>query len=184
MSTTFAQTSPAIAPGERWTLDRTHSSIGFSILYMGVVPFEASFGDFDAALDADGLRGTALVSSVGLDDETLAAHLASPEFFDADHHPTMSFDSGPLAVEDGRVRVEGTLEIRGTRAPVTLSGTITPPVSDPWGNRKLGLSLAGTVDRTAFGLGWNAPLPEGGQMLADDVDLQARLVFVAQAQEA
>lgn len=184
MSTTFELATPAIVPGERWTLDRTHSSIGFSVLYMGVVPFEASFADVDATLDADGLRGTALVSSVGLDDENLAAHLASPDFFDADRHPTISFESGPLAIESERVSVEGTLEIKGTRVPVTFSGTITPPVSDPWGNRKLGLALEGTIDRTAFGLRWNAPLPEGGQMLADDVDLEARLVFVAQPQEA
>jgi polyisoprenoid-binding protein YceI len=183
MSTTAELTTPAIAPGERWMLDRTHSSIGFSVLYMGVVPFEASFGDVEASLDADGLRGIALVSSVGLDDENLATHLASPDFFDADRHPTISFESGPLTVEGDSVSVEGALEIKGTRVPVTFTGAITRPVSDPWGNRKLGLSLAGTVDRTAFGLRWNAPLPEGGQMLADEVDLTARLVFVAQGQE-
>jgi len=76
------------------------------------------------------------------------------------------------------VTAEGVLEIKGNRAPVTLRGTITEPVSDPWGGRKLGLSLSGTVDRNDVGLTWNAPLPEGGSMLADEVDLTASLVFV------
>ena len=74
---------------------------------------------------------------------------------------------------------DGVLEVKGNRAPITLEGTVTDPVSDPWGNRKLGLSLSGTVDRNAVGLTWNAPLPEGGSMLADDVELNATLVFVA-----
>ncbi len=74
--------------------------------------------------------------------------------------------------------VEGILEIKGNRAPITLTGTITDPVADPWGNSKLGLSLAGTVDKNAVGLTWNAPLPEGGSMLADEVELVATLVFV------
>ena len=77
--------------------------------------------------------------------------------------------------------LEGVLAIKGNRAPVTLTGTITDPVSDPWGNSKLGLSLTGSVDRNAVGLTWNAPLPEGGSMLADEVELDATLVFVQAA---
>ena len=68
--------------------------------------------------------------------------------------------------------------VKGNRAPVALTGTITDPVSDPWGGRKLGLSLSGTVDKNAVGLTWNAPLPEGGSMLADEVELTATLVLV------
>lgn len=166
-----------------WNLDPVHSSIGFSVVYMGVAPFEGAFRAVEATLTESGLTGTAQASSIDVDDENLAGHLASPDFFDATNHPTLGFESGPLVVEGDRVAVEGVLEIKGNRLPVALEGTITTPVSDPWGNRKLGLTLSTVVDRTAFGLTWNAPLPEGGQMLADDVALTARLVFVA-AQEA
>ena len=84
-----------------------------------------------------------------------------------------------LELATGReVQVDGTLEIKGNRAPVALTGTITDPVADPWGNSKLGLSLEGSVDKNAVGLTWNAPLPEGGSMLADEVALDASLVFV------
>lgn len=166
-----------------WTLDRVHSAIGFSVVYMGVAPFEGAFREVEATLTEGGLSGSAQASSIDVDDENLAGHLSSPDFFDVANHPTLGFESGPLVVEGDRVAVDGVLEIKGNRVPVTLEGTITAPVSDPWGNRKLGLTLATVVDRTAFGLTWNAPLPEGGQMLADDVALTARLVFVA-AQEA
>ena len=80
--------------------------------------------------------------------------------------------------------VEGTLEIKGNSAPITLTGTITDPVADPWGNSKLGLSLEGSVDKNAVGLTWNAPLPEGGSMLGDQVDLKATLFFVQPGSES
>jgi polyisoprenoid-binding protein YceI len=182
MSTSTTTSERAITG--TWTLDPVHSTVGFSVVYMGVAPFEGAFREVEATLGASGLQGSATASSIDVDDENLAGHLASPDFFDAATYPTLAFESGPLAIDGERVAVDGTLEIRGNRLPVRLTGTITQPVSDPWGNRKVGLTLNGCVDRNAFGLTWNAPLPEGGQMLADEVDLTARLVFVAQPQEA
>ena len=69
--------------------------------------------------------------------------------------------------------------MKGNSAPVTLTGTLTEPVSDPYGITKRGLTLHGSVDRTQVGLNWNAPLPEGGSMLADEVELTASFLFVA-----
>jgi polyisoprenoid-binding protein YceI len=181
MSTTATQSRTEITG--TWNLDKTHSSVGFSVLYMGVAPFEGAFRKVDATLDAAGLRGTAVAASVDVDDENLAGHLASPEFFDVADHPTITFESGPIAPAGNEVAIEGTLEIKGHRVPVVLTGDVTGPVADPWGNRKLALTLATTVDRTRFELNWNAPLPEGGEILGRDVELTATLVFVA-AQES
>lgn len=182
MSTITDQAVPVVPTGT-WALDGTHSSIGFSVLYMGVAPFAGAFREVEASLTETGLVGTAKAGSIDVDDENLAGHLASPDFFDTAAHPTLRFESGPLTIEGSRVAVDGVLEIKGNRVPVALAGTITAPVADPWGNRKLGLTLSTTVDRTQFGLEWNGPLPEGGQMLANDVELTAKLVFVA-AEEA
>ena len=161
-----------------WVLDQTHSSVGFTVLYMGVAPFEGSFREFEATLDEQGARGVAKASSLDVDNDDLAGHLASPDFFDVATYPELSFETGAIRREGQEIQVDGTLEIKGNRAPVTLTGTITDPVSDPWGGKKLGLSLAGTVDKNAVGLTWNAPLPEGGSMLADEVELRATLFFV------
>ena len=145
---------------------------------MGVAPFQGAFREFQASLDEQGIRGVAKVASIDVDNDDLAAHLASPDFFDAANHPELSFEAGSLQRDGDSVTVDGILEIKDNRAPITFTGTITEPVSDPWGGRKLGLSLAGSVDKNAVGLTWNAPLPEGGSMLANEVELTASLVFV------
>jgi polyisoprenoid-binding protein YceI len=173
----IATETPAVTGS--WVTDPTHSTVSFTVLYMGVAPFEGAFSEVEATLTESGLTGVAQASSINAGDENLAGHLAAPDFFDVAAYPTLSFESGPLAVNGNRVTVDGTLEIKGNRLPVALAGTITSPVGDPWGNQKLGLTLSTTIDRTQVGLEWNAPLPEGGQMLANDVDLTAKLVFVA-----
>lgn len=178
MSSTIETTT---VPAGTWTLDPTHSSVGFSVVYMGVAPFQGAFRSFEATIDEQGLRGIAQASSVDVDNDQLAEHLASPDFFDTANHPTLSFEADAARRDGERVTFDGVLEVKGSRAPITLSGTVTEPVSDPWGNRKLGLSLAGKVDKNAVGLTWNAPLPEGGSMLADEVELNATLVFVGAA---
>ncbi len=161
-----------------WVIDPIHSTVGFTVQYMGVAPFQGAFREFEATLDEQGVRGVAKASSIDVDNDDLAGHLASPDFFDAATHPRLSFESGALRREGDAIAADGVLEIKGNRAPVALTGTITDPVADPWGGRKLGLSLSGTVDKNAVGLTWNAPLPEGGSMLADEVELVATLVFV------
>jgi polyisoprenoid-binding protein YceI len=171
-------------PAGTWTLDPTHSAVGFTVVYMGVAPFSGAFRTFEARLDDAGLSGTAQVSSIDVDNDQLAEHLASPDFFDAATYPEVSFEAGSLTRDGDAVTLDGTLEIKGTRAPVTLTGTIADPVTDPWGNSKLGLSLEGSVDKNAVGLTWNAPLPEGGSMLADEVALTATLVFVGSGSES
>ena len=180
MSTTI---ETAIPTGS-WTFDPTHSSVGFTVVYMGVAPFEGAFRSFEATLDGSRLEGTAQASSIDVDNDQLAGHLASPDFFDAATYPELAFETQAIERAGDKITVEGVLEIKGNRAPVTLDGTISGPVTDPYGNRKIGLSLAGSVDKNAVGLNWNAPLPEGGSMLADEVDLKATLFFVQPGSES
>ena len=181
MSTTADRT--AVASGT-WQSDPTHSTVAFRIVYMGIAPFEGTFRNFEATLDENGLRGAAQAASIDVDNEQLSEHLASPDFFEAATYPELSFEAQDIRRDGNSLTVDGTLEIKGNRAPVALTGTITDPVADPWGNSKLGLSLEGSVDKNAVGLTWNAPLPEGGSMLADEVDLKANLFFVQQGSES
>ena len=175
MSSTVETTA---VPAGTWAIDPTHSTVGFTVVYMGVAPFQGAFRSFEATLDEQGLRGVAQASSIDVDNDQLAEHLASSDFFDTANHPELSFEAGKARRDGDRVTFEGVLEVKGNRATIALAGTITDPVADPWGNRKLGISLAGKVDKNAVGLTWNAPLPEGGSMLADEVELNATLVFV------
>ena len=80
-----------------------------------------------------------------------------------------------------KVTVTGEITIKGHTEPVELRGTISDPIADPYGNERFGLELRTTVDRTAFGLDWNAPLPTGEPALANEVTLVADLQLVKSA---
>jgi polyisoprenoid-binding protein YceI len=169
-------------PAGTYTSDPVHSSTGFAVKHM-LATFRGSFAAFDATLTADEDGRTRLVGSVPVDtvvvkDENLAAHLQSPEFFDAEQHPRITFESTDIAIDDGAVTVTGDLTLKGHTERVTATGTIVGPVEDPFGNTKVGLQLETVVDRTKFGLNWNAPLPKGGFMLANDVTLSVDLELV------
>jgi polyisoprenoid-binding protein YceI len=177
------QTSSSVPTGT-WHLDPVHSSVGFEVDYM-VGTFRGQFRDVQATLvsgeDAQSLEGAATVASVDVKDENLALHLQSPEFFDAERHPKLRFASTDLRADGERLAVAGEIEIKGVTRPVELTGTITEPIVDPYGKERLGLRLEAAVDRTAFGLNWNAPLPTGEPALANEVRLVAELPFVKEA---
>jgi polyisoprenoid-binding protein YceI len=164
-------------PTGTWTADPVHSEIAFSIEYMAGT-FRGTFAKFSAQVADDEVRGTADVSSVQVKDPNLEAHLQSPEFFDAERHPRLSFRSERIGRAGDEVTIDGELTIKGVTHPVELRGTISEPITDPWGSERFGLELETTVDRTAFGLNWNNPLPTGEPALANDVTLSAELQLV------
>jgi polyisoprenoid-binding protein YceI len=168
-------------PTGAWSSDPVHSSIGFAVKHMGVTPFRGGFKQFEATLADGKLSGTAPVETIQTDDENLTGHLLSPEFFDAERYPVLRFESTEIRREGDDVTVDGTLTLKGVTRPVELHGQITGPLSDPYGNTRLGLELETTIDRTEFGIDWNADLPSGGRVLADDVALSAQLELVQQA---
>jgi polyisoprenoid-binding protein YceI len=168
-------------PAGTYTSDPVHSSTGFAVKHM-LATFRGSFAAFDAQLlvGEDGARlvGSVPVDSVVVKDENLAAHLQSPEFFDAEQHPQIRFESTDIAIDGQSATVTGDLTIKGHTERVSAEGTIVGPVEDPFGNTKVALQLETVVDRTKFGLNWNAPLPKGGFMLANDVTLSVDLELV------
>jgi len=163
-----------------WKLDPVHSTIGFELPYLAGT-FRGQFTDVDAAFGEGKLSGSARVTSVDVKDENLTAHLQSPEFFDVERHPELRFESREIEQADGRLVVRGDITIRGVTKPVELTGTISEPITDGYGQERLGLRLETTVDRTEFGLNWNMPLPSGEPALSNQVKLAADLYFVGQA---
>ena len=171
-------------PVGTWALDPVHSTIGFEVDYLAGA-FHGQFREVAARLDAESdkpvLTGSAKVASVDVKDENLAAHLQSPDFFDAERYPELSFESSEIERAGDQIAVRGGITIKGVEKPVELTGTINDPMTDPYGRERIALKLDTTVDRTEFGVNWNVPLPDGKPALADEVKLAAELYFVREA---
>jgi polyisoprenoid-binding protein YceI len=175
---------PVVSTQERlagaWDFSAVHSAITFSVPYL-VASFRGSFNEVAATLVDGKLTGAAEVASVDVKDENLAAHLMSAEFFDADNHPEITFTSDELKIDGNKVEFDGELTIKGTTQALHATGTVEGPTEDFMGKTRLGLTVKAVIDRTAYGVSWNADLPSGGRALSDDVELTVELEFVRAA---
>jgi polyisoprenoid-binding protein YceI len=174
--------STTALPVGTWNVDPVHSQVGFAVEYV-VGTFRGSFSPVDAklAVAEDGsatLSGKAPVSGIKVQDENLEAHLQSPDFFDAENAPELTFASTAVRRTGDSLEIDGDLQIRGATQPVTLAGTVGKQGTDAYGQERFNLSLATTIDRTQFGIDWNNPLPNGEPSLANDVQLTAELYLV------
>ena len=167
-----------------YTADPIHSSFGFAVRYMGVSTFRGTLDEVQATLTAgaDGvaLEGAAQVESISIrTPQQFRDHVLSADFFDVEHHPQVGFRSTRVELgEDGRAVVDGELTVKGTTLPVHAEGSWAPE-AETLSGRRAHLALETTIDRTAYGLSWNADLPTGGKALADDVTLTIELALVA-----
>lgn len=171
-------------PAGTYTLDPIHSTVGFAVKHMVVSTFRGSFGEFGAALEVSPegevkLVGTVPVTSIEVKDENLKAHLLAPDFFDAERNGEIRFESTDVRIaEDGELVVDGQLTVKGNTRPVEARGSYRHVEADLGGGERVGIDLETIIDRTAFGLDWNAPLPKGGFALANEVKLAVELEFV------
>ena len=166
------ETRELTVPTGTWAIDPSHSRVEFSIRHMGIASIRGSFADFDAVIEGGAepaISGAIRVGSVDTRDEARDGHLQSPDFFDTERHPEITFTSTRF---DGD-KVVGDLTIRGVTREVELDARVTGAGTDPWGNERLGVELEGEINRHDFGVSWNTPLPTGGLLLGDTVRLTA-----------
>jgi polyisoprenoid-binding protein YceI len=172
-------------PAGVYDVDPKHSSVGFAVRHMGIATVRGSFQEFEGKIDASGgaptLQGTVKVASITTGDEQRDGHLRSPEFFDAERHPQIRFQSTASKVaDDGTIHLDGEIEIKGVKRPIELVGTVAEGGADPWGNERIGFEVETVIDRRDFGLNWNQTLPGGGLLVANEVKL---LVSVSAVKE-
>lgn len=168
-------------------LDPSHTHVGFSVRHMmGKVRgrFTSFSGTVTVADDPpdSSVEVSVDVGSVDTGDEQRDGHLRSPDFFDVESHPTMTYRSTGLTSEgEGRYRVEGDLTIKGVTRPVPLSLTFEGVGVDPWGNQRLGFSASAEIDREQFGLTWNQALETGGMLVGRKVTVNIEAEAVRQS---
>jgi polyisoprenoid-binding protein YceI len=159
-----------------WNFAAAHSSADFAVKYV-VSTFRGSIEDLSATLEDGVLSGSAKVSSIKVKDDNLTGHLMTPDFFDAEQHPEISFRSTDISGEGDQVTVDGELTLKGVTKPIHATGTLEGPAQDFMGNTRLGFTLETTINRTDYGVSWNAELPSGGRALSDEVTLHVELEF-------
>ena len=189
-ATTYAQLDQRLAElAGTWTLDPSHTSMELSVRHMMVATVrgrvEPRGGTLHLATD-DPSRSSVEVeidaASINTGHGDRDAHLRSPDFLDVERFPTLRFRS--TAVDDrgdGSFVLRGDLTVKDVTKPVSLECELGGVVRDPFGNDRIGFSAAGTIDRTAFGLRWNAALENGGVVVGDKVKLTLDAEFTKPA---
>jgi polyisoprenoid-binding protein YceI len=180
----LAESSVTVIPTGTWSIDPVWSSLEFEVKKLGLFTVKGRVPGFSGTIvggDTPSIEGAVDATSITTFDETRDEHLQSPDFFDTQRYPELRFTSGSVELDDESVVVHGDLTIKGVTKPVELAGAYFGEANDPWGNERIGLQLTGTVDRTEFGLEWNAPLPGGGFLLPNTVQLTAYFAAVRAA---
>lgn len=169
-----------------WTIDPTHTSVGFSIRHLVAAKVRGRFDSFEGTIqigetpEQSSVTVTIAVASLDTGVADRDAHLKSGDFFDVESHPEMTFESTDVRPTDDGLEVEGLLTIRGESHPVTLDVEYGGVVTDPWGNDKAIFSASTKIDREDWGLTWNQTLETGGLLVGKDVKIEIE----AQAQPA
>ena len=170
-----------------YQLDASHSHIGFAVKHMMISTVRGQFRRYTAELEIDEqdftrsrFTGVIEVASIDTQEGQRDDHLRSGDFFDAEHHPTMTFKSSRIERKGDDYVVHGDLTIRGTTREVALDVEYAGTSKDPWGNMRTGFSATGTIDRKDFGLTWNAALETGGILVGEKIKLHLDIEAVKQ----
>lgn len=171
-----------------WSLDPTHSELQFKVKHLMITTVTGSLNVISASLisESDDFEGAKITfeaetGSIDTGNKDRDNHLTSGDFFDAETHPKISFTSTSFKKDGTDYVLQGDLTVKGTTKPVKLNVEFGGIATDPWGNTKAGFTISGKINRTDFGLSWNAALETGGVMVSEEVKLAGELQFVKQA---
>ncbi|WGQ07599.1 YceI family protein [Pedobacter gandavensis] len=172
----------------QWSLDPTHSELQFKVKHLMITTVTGSFNSLTASLtsDADDFENAkvtfeAELNSIDTGNTDRDNHLKSADFFDAEQFPKMTFTSSSFEKDGSDYVLKGDLTVKGVTKPIKLNVEFGGIATDPWGNTKAGFTINGKINRTDFGLTWNAALETGGVMVSEDVRILGELQFVKQA---
>ncbi|MBX2897708.1 MAG: YceI family protein [Cyclobacteriaceae bacterium] len=169
-----------------WKIDKGHSKVGFSVTHMVVAETEGKFDDFEGTVvsKADDFNGaevsfTAKVASINTANERRDGHLKSPDFFDAEKFPEVTF-KGTLVKEGGKYKLKGDFTMKGVTKKVEFDVTYGGKINTGRGE-KSGFKLTGTINRQEYGLSWANKTPGGEMVVSDEVQLIVKVELDKQA---
>jgi polyisoprenoid-binding protein YceI len=185
-SATATPTATTIIPAGTWKVDPVHSSVEFHVKHLGIATVKGQFKEFEGTLvsGADGAvaYGTVNTASVDTREPQRDEHLRSADFFEVDKYPQITFrSSGIRATEEDEFEIVGDLTIHGVTREVTLNATLEGvEPEDHQGNTRIGVSAAAQINRSDFGMRFNAALGSGNVVVSDRVKILVEISAVKQ----
>ena len=167
----------------KWTVDQSHSQIGFEVKHMMVSKVKGVFNSYEANVEAENLADLTEatisfqfdVKSINTRNEDRDNHLKSADFFDAEQFPVITFQSTSIIKADEGFDVTGNLTIKDVTKEVTFETTFNGTGKNPWGQAVYGFEAETKINREDFGLTWNAALETGGVLVGKDVEIKVEL---------
>ncbi|MCM3691036.1 YceI family protein [Neobacillus niacini] len=167
----------------KWTVDQSHSSIGFEVKHMMVSKVKGQFESYTAEVEAADLTDLTSasiafkmdVASINTRSEDRDNHLRSADFFDVENNPTIEFTSTSITKDGDDYSVTGDLTIKDVTKPVTFSVEFNGKGTNPWGVEVYGFEAEAKINREEFGLTWNAALETGGVLVGKDIKIKVEL---------
>ena len=174
-----------------WQIDPAHSEIQFSARHMMIATVRGQFKNFTGTVEADEQNPTLAQVDVRIEttslvtgDEKRDGHLRSPDFFDVETYPYITFKSTRVEQLDAeRGKLHGDLTIRGVTKPVTLDIEYAGQATSPWGTTSAGFSAQTKISRKEWGLNWNVALETGGWLVSDEIKINIELELVKQVEQ-
>ncbi len=171
-----------------WTIDPTHSEVGFSVRHLMVSKVKGVFDKFEGAIIvaedplASSVSVSIDVSSINTREPNRDGHLRSADFFESDKYPTITFQSTSVTPKGGDYTLVGDLTIKGKTNPVTLEMEFNGVNGDPWGGTRAGFTATTEINRNDFGVDINMPLDGGGVVVGDKIKITLEIeAILAQA---
>ena len=172
---TGGRTSPR-TPAGTWVVDPSHSTITFTVKHMGIANVRGTFHNFEGTLEVgdrlsdSSARGSVQVASIDTGEPGRDDHLRSPDFFDAEQFPKITFESTRVeAIDEESTLVAGNLTMHGVTREIKLDVVAQGTDVDPWGNTRAGLEGVGTLSRGDFDMKFNQALGSGNMLVGDKV---------------
>lgn len=174
-----------------WSIDPAHSHVEFAVRHLMISTVKGRFAEFTGTVEVDPAdlataRLGVTINTASLDTRTTDRdnHLRSADFFDVANHPTLTYVSRRVERNGDSYLVIGDLTIRGVTREVPLAVALTGQAKDPWGNQKMAFEATAKINRTDFGLTWNAALEAGGVLVGEEVKISIDVQLLAAAARA
>lgn len=183
-----AADATVIIPTGTWAVDAAHSKVGFSVKHMGISTVRGEFTEFQGILELGEdpsdvkVRGSVKAASVDTNEAQRDEHLRSPDFFEADTYPDISYESTRVeAIDDETYRITGRLTLHGVTNELVLTAEVNGVEEDPNGGDRVGLEVTGQLSRAEYGMKFNQALGSGNMLVSDKVKLTLDIAATRQA---